>query len=156
MLYGSLLGVKIMRYLFILGLFISTNLWAQCFNFQGQQVGEFYNYNINDVAIATNNNMGMPIILYNPNVLQSMPGPTRTFFRYHECAHHALGHTVSGPSMQNEQNADCWAIRTMYQHGLLNPHVLSTIQNSIAQFGKADWTHLPGPRRAINLKACLN
>ena len=73
----------------------------------------------------------------------------------HECAHHALGHTVTAISLENENAADCWAINTMKDTLGLSIDELHAIQRDISFGGRADWTHLPGPERAINIDSCL-
>ena len=83
-----------------------------CVDFCGQPVASILDYSIDDVAVARIE-QGQAVIRYNPNALAQMSGPTRRFFYVHECAHHALGHTVQHPSLSNEKEADCWAINTM-------------------------------------------
>jgi hypothetical protein len=39
--------------------------------------------------------------------------------------------------------------------GMLAPRDVQAIQMDIARFGRGDWSHLPGPQRAVNLLACL-
>jgi hypothetical protein len=85
-----------------------------------------------------------------------MPPAVLTFFLYHECGHHALGHTLgAGFPLTNEQAADCWAARTLVASGQFDEDDIRTVQIAITRFGRADWTHLPGPMRAMNLPACL-
>jgi hypothetical protein len=89
-------------------------------------------------------------------VLSWVSPATRRFFYAHECAHHALGHTLGASyPTQREQQADCWAIRTLVSAGQIGSSDLREIQSDVARLGRADWTHLPGPQRAINLNACL-
>jgi hypothetical protein len=121
----------------------------------GVPVASIANSSINDVAYAMVDNYGRPIILYNPYVLQIASQPTRMFFYYHECGHHVLGHTIGrGHAMSREQEADCWAIRELVRNGFGRSQV-NAIQRDIAAFGRGDWTHVPGPQRAINLDRCL-
>lgn len=110
---------------------------------------------LEDVAMANRDQLGRPIIWYNPSVLVWLQPVTRTFFYFHECAHHVLGHSIgAGHPLMNEQAADCWAIVQMVELGLL-PQGVAVIQQDIARAGRGDWTHLPGPQRAINLQRCL-
>ncbi len=125
-----------------------------CIDSRGNSVASIKDYSINDVAIARLE-YNYPVIRYNPRVLSQMSEPTSRFFYIHECAHHALQHTMHMPSLQNERAADCWAIRTMQSDLELSLQELRAIQNDIAQKGRADWTHLPGPYRAIDIESCL-
>ena len=78
------------------------------------------------------------------------------FFYYHECAHHVLGHTIgAGHPMTNEQAADCWAVRELVGRGIFGPGEVQRTQAWIHTASPGDWTHLPGPHRAINLNLCL-
>jgi hypothetical protein len=99
---------------------------------------------------------GRPVIFFNEALAQRLPPNVVTFFLYHECGHQALGHVLgAGFALTNEQAADCWAARTLVSQGQFDEDDIRTVQAAIAQFGRADWTHLPGPMRAMNLQACL-
>ena len=99
---------------------------------------------------------GKPAILFNSAVAARFPLSVGEFFLYHECGHHALGHTlVGGIPIINEQAADCWAVRTLTSSGGFNSADVDTVQAAIARFGRSDWSHLPGPIRSINLRSCL-
>ncbi len=100
---------------------------------------------------------GRPVIFFNAAFAQRFPSDVVTFFLYHECGHHALGHVLgAGFPLANEQAADCWAARTLVSQGKFDEDDIRTVQVAIAQFGRADWTHLPGPMRAMNLAGCLS
>jgi len=126
-----------------------------CVDFRGQPVASVMNPSVQDVAMATIAPNGAPVIIYNPSILSWVSPPTRLFFYAHECAHHVLGHGVRGHPLTREQEADCWGIRELVSQGLLSDHDVSMVQQDIARFRQGDWTHLPGPTRAINLRACL-
>ena len=143
----------------VLGLLASSSALAQatyegCSDFRGQPVASVLDPSINDVAMAAIQ-MGQAVIRYNPGVLASMAEPTRRFFYMHECAHHALAHTVSNPSLSNERAADCWAIKMMRERMNLSIAELRAIQRDINAMARGDWTHLPGQMRAIDIEACL-
>ena len=113
------------------------------------------NPSVQDVAVATYAPNGAPVIIYNPNIVNWLSPPTRLFFYTHECAHHVLGHGVRGHPLTREQEADCWGIQQLVSRGVLSDADVSSIQQDIARFGRGDWSHVPGPVRAINLRACL-
>jgi len=96
-----------------------------------------------------------PVILFNGLFAGRLPPSVVTFFLYHECGHHALGHLLGASfPLTNEQAADCWAARTLVSQGAFNENDIRTVQAAIAHLGRADWTHLPGPIRAMNLRLC--
>ena len=124
-----------------------------CVDFRGIPVASVLNNAIPDVA-AARVVQGQPVIYYNTVVLSWLPPQTRLFFYAHECAHHTLAHLARGNLGTMEQEADCWGVRELYRHGLLDDGDVATIQSSL-KLSPGDWTHLPGPYRAINLAACL-
>lgn len=128
-----------------------------CIDIRGLPVASISDPSINDVAMASLAPDGAPIIRYNPRVLSWMHPQTRLFFYAHECGHHARGHNFGTVHpMAMEQDADCFAIKTLVDHGMLDDSDITVIQNDIANAGRADWTHLPGPQRAMNLRLCLS
>jgi hypothetical protein len=126
-----------------------------CVDARGLPVASIPNYGLNDIASATLDPAGRPVIYYNPRVVVTHYPATRLFFYAHECGHHALGHTFGSVGMSQEQAADCWAIRTLDERGMVTQADVAVIQRELVQFSRADWTHLPGGQRAINLAACL-
>lgn len=127
-----------------------------CTDIRGYGVGSIADYSLQDVANAQLSPIGVPIIRYNPNVLSSLAPQTRRFFYAHECGHHALGHNFGTTHpMKMEQAADCFAIRALVEQNLVNDYDIRVIQKDLTFRGKGDWTHLPGPQRAINLRSCL-
>ena len=126
-----------------------------CVDFRGVPVASLLNGGLNDVAMATWAPNGGPVIQYNPNVLIRLSPQTRMFFYAHECAHHALAHGIRNIPFSQEPEADCWAIRNLVGRGALNVvRDVAAVQGDLS-FSPGDWTHVPGPRRAINLRACL-
>ncbi len=125
-----------------------------CLDIRGMPVASIPNNNLSDVAMAVLSPKDEPVIIYNPLALSWSQPQTRLFFYYHECAHHALGHVFISLPLRREQEADCWAIQTLYKRDFDDEDV-AVVQNDLARIGKGDWTHLPGPARAINLRKCL-
>jgi hypothetical protein len=126
-----------------------------CVDFRGFPVASILNPAVPDVATAGWAPNGAPVIQYNPHVLARLSPPTRVFFYAHECAHHVLGHGIRNIPFQQEQEADCWAIRTLVARGALrHGSDVEAVQRDLS-FSPGDWTHVPGPRRAFNLRGCL-
>ena len=132
----------------------SQTTFNTCRDIQGNLVASISDSTVNDIAVARVFN-GRPVIVYNPIVVAWTQPVTRLFFYAHECGHHALGHLLQGLRLGQEQEADCWSIRTLVKKGLFSDSDISAVQADIARMGRGDWTHLPGPQRAINLRACL-
>jgi hypothetical protein len=145
------------------GVMVSSRANAQvtyegCVSGNGVRVASVRNDRIPDIAMASlvPTQAGFaPVIYYNMVVLSWLDAPTRVFFYAHECAHHVLGHVLAGLRLGQEQEADCWAIRTLVNQGLFSDVEINAVQENLSRFGRADWTHLPGPQRAINLRRCL-
>lgn len=134
--------------------------WSQpvtyegCHDFRGIPVASVTS-NVNNVAIAALVPGGAPVIYYNPQVLSYFHPVTRLFWYMHECAHHALGHTIgSAHPLVREKQADCWAIQTMFQLGLLTNQAMRIIQQDIRNLPGDGWVYLPGPQRALSLSFC--
>lgn len=134
----------------------SAQWWGGCRDVLGTPVFDYPNYNLADIAMATIAG-GQPVILYNPQWVLSVSPETRRFFYFHECGHHALGQVISGQNIPyaSEQAADCWAARTLVRSGEFSRESLRTVQREVS-LSPGDWTHLPGPQRALNLIACLD
>jgi hypothetical protein len=126
-----------------------------CVDVRGIAVASIPNSNINDIAIAAEDRAGRPVIYYNAFVVARVNRQTRLFFYAHECGHHALGHPLRGMVLGQEQEADCWGITTLYRRHLVSDSDVAVIQADVARMGRGDWSHLPGPARAINLVSCL-
>lgn len=142
------------------GLLCSSVCHAQitfdgCSDINGVPVASVSNNGIRDIAQASILN-GRPVIYYNPSVLVWVRPQTRLFFYAHECGHHALGHVLSGLRLGQEQEADCWGVVKLRKLHRLTDQDISVVQSDIARFGRGDWTHLPGPIRAIKLRECLD
>lgn len=128
---------------------------THCVDFRGAPVVSLVNPGLPDVAMATYTPTGTPVVIFNPGAIRWVSEPTRRFFYAHECAHHALAHSVRGIPFTQEQEADCWAVRKLISSDDFGEDDLALVEQDVARFGAGDWTHLPGPVRAINLRACL-
>ncbi|KAB2966089.1 MAG: hypothetical protein F9K16_00275 [Thermoanaerobaculia bacterium] len=134
---------------------ILAQWWGGCRDALGTPVLEYANPSLPDIAMATIVNGG-PAIIYNPNVTLSVGSRTRRFFYFHECGHHALGQIVSRASIpfQAEQEADCWAAQTLVESGGFTAADLELVARDVST-SPGDWSHLPGPQRALNLLRCI-
>ena len=127
-----------------------------CLDMFGQPILALASHRIRDVGLARRDKSRGPVIIYNPRRLARLKPSTRVFFYAHECAHHALGHTVGlGHPLAVEQDADCWAIRNLVKRNIFSHHDIKMVQTDLAKLGRGDRTHLPGPERAKRLPGCL-
>jgi hypothetical protein len=127
-----------------------------CTDDRGLLVASIRDPGVPDIAMAMRAPNGAPIIRYNPRVVAWAQPQTRLFFYGHECAHHVLGQVTQMPSKANEQQADCWSIRELTRRHMLSDADISVVQADITKASPGDWSHIPGPQRAVNLRACLN
>src|SRR5437016_2336337 len=65
-----------------------------CVDSRGIPVASVRQPGLGDVAKSTLDPKGRPVIVYDPVVLSWFHPQTRLFWYAHECAHHALGHTL--------------------------------------------------------------
>ncbi len=142
-------------YLFALNAVHSQTItYDGCRDFRGIPVASVSS-NVDNVAIATLGSAGEPIIFYNENVLSYFHPITRLFWYFHECGHHALGHTFGNIPVLREKQADCWAIVNMYQLGMLDQNQFAIIQSDISQLSGDGWVYLPGHQRALSFSYCV-
>ncbi len=126
-----------------------------CVDYYGRPVVSVPNDRLGDVARAFLAPNGQPVIEYNRWVLTGVSWQSRLFWYGHECGHHALGHNFgTAHPLRTEQQADCFGITTLVEKGLIDRDDVRVIQAELSR-SPGDWTHLPGPHRAINLEACL-
>jgi len=141
-------------FVFVLTSTVNPVQGSTCFDYNDRIVIVKENPKLNDIAIAKMEGWNS-VIYYNPTIVNSLHTKTRVFFFWHECAHHVLAHTLMNPSIVLEQEADCWAIKHVVSKKLLSTNDVKIVQSQITSFGKHDWTHLPGDKRALNLAKCL-
>ena len=132
-----------------------AQFWGGCIDALVRPVLDRPNGFLQDIAWSTLDPTGQPVIEYNPTIVLSVGPVTRRFFYLHECGHHALGQIVSGVNIPfaSEQAADCWAANQMIREGL-SLAALRQIQADVSH-SAGDWSHLPGPQRALNLEDCI-
>jgi hypothetical protein len=121
-----------------------------CTSYFGEPVAIFLNGQLDNVGIATILYNGAPAIVINPNVTNSFSNVVAQWWFAHECAHHALP-----PNLNNESNADCFAIKQLVQFGIINmPQQLNAFKQELATLPGSPMGHLPGPVRANHIVQC--
>jgi len=132
---------------------LAQNQPLPCRSYQGYPVRYIADPQLNNVGVATTDGYGNPVIIMNPNVVNSFPPLARQFWFAHECAHHAMA-----PNMNNETNADCFAVRNLRSIGMMRSRRdIDDMLDSISRLpGNIMTGHLPGYARAANMYACLS
>lgn len=121
-----------------------------CTSYYGEPVPIYFNYQLNNVGIATRSNAGTPYIVLNPNVLAQFSDTVAQWWFAHECAHHALP-----PQYNSESNADCYAIRQLVNYGVIYDYQqLEAFAHDLWALAGSPSGHLPGPLRAQNIANC--
>jgi len=153
----GVLGLALVATLTWTGAVLAQVTFDGCRDIRGVPVASVLDYTVRDVAVASLAPDGSPIIRFNPTVLSWFRPETRLFWYAHECGHHALGHAFGTTHpLAIEQAADCFAVRELDRIGAISQRDLRGIRDDLSQTGPGDWTHLPGPVRAVNLDRCLN
>lgn len=83
------------------------------------------------------------------------------FFRYHEYAHHLLGHVDCGQSIistpQSELNADCKACLLLLKFGMQGVMVISNVQGAFFTDNQSGNDNYPSSKeRSNNIVRCVN
>ena len=87
-----------------------------------------------------------PVIMLDPDIMETLPGTLQQFFKLHECGHHVLGHLFA-PTDHSERDADEWAIRRGRTLGLFTRTEIESWRPYFANSLGSNFGHLPGPRR---------
>lgn len=127
---------------------------VQCMSAIGQPVAFIPNPMLNDIGRSR---PGMPpTIELNPVILSRLPPPQQLFWWGHECAHHALGHTIGLLDITSESQADCWAIQKGKEAGILSRRDVEAFMPYFLGNPGTMWGHLPGPVRVNAFLACFD
>ena len=114
------------------------------------QVRELRRFALPDVAQATTDRFGRPVVLYNPAACEMLGPEMCEFVRAHEYGHIALGHVFDNtPDRVAEAEADCWAARNA------SPSAVRAASRyfSSGMFGTS--IHGSGPQRAQRVANCV-
>lgn len=132
----------------------------KCFDYYRRPVLNVRNDSLSDVAFSDlmrHRGIAMgPMMIFNLKRLARLSKASRTFFVMHECGHHALGHLYfRARGRFAEQEADCYAIRTLIRQGTFTLKDISDVQNDMRRFAKASLYHVSGKDRANQLMKCI-
>jgi hypothetical protein len=134
-----------------------TGVFGDCRFHTGKHVPSRPSLSLPDIAAATYDRGGTPVIYFNPYALTGMPRAMQEFIYAHECAHHVLHHLRTGQVVDasQEAEADCWAVAELTGQGTLNASDIEYIASALPQLVPGDTTHRPGNVRAHDLRQCV-
>lgn len=113
------------------------------------QVREVARLALGDVARATTDRRGRPVVAYNPAACARLGPEMCEFVRAHEYGHIALGHLYDGtPGRRAEAEADCWAAKNA------SPAAVRAASNYFNRGYFGSRTHGSGPQRARRVAGC--
>lgn len=123
----------------------------------GKHIPSRLSLRIPDIAAATYDRVGTPVIYFNPYALTGLPRAMQEFIYAHECAHHVLDHLRNGQVVDaiQEAEADCWAVSELTGRGTLSADDIEAIASALPQLVPGDTTHRPGSVRADDLRQCV-
>lgn len=135
-------------------------LESKCVDYYKRPVLHVRNDTIGDVALANvmrlqGVNMG-PMTIVNINRLSKLSRASQLFFIAHECGHHVLGHLYfRSPGQSVEQEADCYAIRSLIRGGFFTLKDVETVQSDLRDYAQPSNYHATGQKRADALIECM-
>lgn len=132
----------------------------QCFDYYSRPVLHVRNDSLGDVAFSDlMRHRGVPMgpmTIINAKRLSKLSQASQAFFIVHECGHHVLGHLyIRRPGNIAEQQADCYAIRTLIRNGMFTMDDVRDVQADMKKYAQASFHHVTGEERAKELMNCL-
>jgi|GEM_PF-5271594 len=133
---------------------------SRCTDYYSRPVLHVRNDSLSDVAFSDlMRHRGVPMgpmTILNIRRLSKLSKAAQLFFIAHECGHHVLGHLYFRSSRQlAEQEADCYAIRTLIRSGLFTLKDVADVQVDMRKYAQASTMHISGDERAVALIECL-
>lgn len=93
---------------------------------------------------------GAPRVEFNPGLLGRLPPQMQLLWVGHACAHFVLA------DAHREEAADCWALQSLKQHGLVTREQVLAMQSIVENAPSVPWAHWPGPSRAWHFLECYD
>ena len=133
-------------------------VYSGCFDVFGNAVPTIVNVASPWLARAQTVGDAKSVIVINPKLMKPFTRTTQRVIYWHECGHIALAHMLKGNpiTMIQEQEADCYGIRSAITLGDVKLGDVAKVQSDFASLGPGDWQHFSGASRSVNLKSCLN
>ncbi len=133
---------------------------VDCIDFRRLPVVHVRNDSLNDVAFSdfmrSPGPLFQPMIIINVKRLKELSKASQAFFVMHECGHHVLGHFYfREPGLNLEQEADCYALRTLIRRGRFTLSDIKAVQKDMRKFARPSIHHKDGKIRATALMDCI-
>ena len=97
---------------------------------------------------------GESVIYWNQSRNSRASLASRLFIYMHECGHHVLGHIWKSPSPRWEAEADCWAVQSLRERGLLRAFQVRQLEQQVWRSRSSAGRFTEGSRRAFS--RCLD
>jgi hypothetical protein len=108
------------------------------------------------LAKATRDESGEPTIQYDARPVDGISPQLQLFVYAHECAHHALGHDVTGSFTDaQEHDADCRGIDMLTRRLGFTSNDVTLLQARILELGPGTARRVPWRARIYDLEGCL-
>jgi hypothetical protein len=98
---------------------------------------------------------GKPVIWWNKHSLSDAAEVELLFIYMHECAHLSLGHSFRYGGVEDEIEADCWAVQLMVDGEMISQFEFDTLLAIRARVA-GDGGHLGGDGHVWSLHRCLS
>ncbi|MGH1405730.1 MAG: hypothetical protein ACRBBJ_04130 [Rhodomicrobiaceae bacterium] len=133
---------------------------SRCTDYYSRPVLHVRNDSLSDVAFSDlmrHRGVAMgPMTILNIRRLSKLSKASQLFFIAHECGHHVLGHLYFRlPGQTAEQEADCYAIRSLIRSGMFTLKDVADVQTDMRKYAQASRMHISGDERAIALIGCM-
>ncbi len=133
---------------------------SRCTDYYSRPVLHVRNDSLSDVAFSDlMRHRGVPMgpmTILNIRRLTKLTKASQLFFIAHECGHHVLGHLYFRQSGQfAEQEADCYAIRSLIRSGVFTLNDVADVQSDMRKYAQRSLMHVAGEERALALIDCM-
>ena len=133
---------------------------TRCTDYYSRPVLHVRNDSLNDVAFSDlMRHRGVPMgpmTILNIRRLSKLSKASQLFFIAHECGHHVLGHLYfRQPGQMAEQEADCYAIRSLIRSGVFTLNDVADVQEDMRKYAQPSRMHISGEERALALIDCM-
>ncbi|SHK15921.1 hypothetical protein SAMN05444000_12055 [Shimia gijangensis] len=121
-----------------------------CRSWQGMEVPYLGDVTLETLGGAQLDRAGRPIILLNPDMLNTFSPLAREFWLAHTCGHHALT-----PQYNNEEEADCFAMRSLGKKKIRADEKWESLFEELHALPNGSWPeHQPDTARIEALRNC--
>lgn len=121
-----------------------------CRSWKGMEVPYMGDASLETLGGSGLDRAGRPIILLNPDILNTFTPLAREFWLAHTCGHHALI-----PDYNTEEEADCFAVRSLSKKKIRTEEKWQALFEELRALPEGSWPeHQPDAARIEALKGC--